>query len=136
MMSALTTEELEGPESDLPGRGRPHRRRWWIGSAAGIAVAIGLVAYGAFAGDAADIRVQDVGFVVHGAESVTLRFDVAKPKDVTVVCDVEALSHSFAQVGVAEITVGPASTTEQEVTVTIPTAEIAVSATAKSCQKP
>lgn len=135
-MNALTIEELEGPDSGLPTRAPRNKRRWWVISGIGIAIATGLVAYGSFAGQNSSIRVQDVGFVINGSESVTLRFNVAKPKDVTVVCDVEALSHSFAQVGVVEVTVGPANTSEQEVSVTIPTVETAVTATADSCTIP
>jgi hypothetical protein len=64
---------------------------------------------------------------------VDVTFEVTKPGDDTVSCRVQALSQSFAEVGVRTVEVGPADVATQRVTVTVPTAELAVSGTVASC---
>jgi len=47
---------------------------------------------------------------------------------------IRALSQSFGEVGVRTVEVGPATTDTVRVTVTVPTAELAVSGEVQSCQ--
>jgi hypothetical protein len=76
---------------------------------------------------------KDVGYHVDDATSVQVTFEVTKPRDDTVSCRVQALSQSYAEVGVRTVEIGPADVGTQRVTVTVPTAELAVSGTVASC---
>jgi len=80
------------------------------------------------------VRWDEVGFRVAGPTSTELTFDVTKDADATVSCRLQALSDSYAEVGVQTVEVGPAGTATQRVTATIPTAELAVSAVVVSCE--
>ncbi len=80
------------------------------------------------------VQWRDVGYHVDGATSIDVTFDVTKAPDTTATCHVEALSASYAQVGVADVEVGPGTTQTQRVSVTIPTAETAVTGTVRSCR--
>ncbi|WP_029291855.1 DUF4307 domain-containing protein [Cellulomonas sp. HZM] len=79
------------------------------------------------------VQWKDVGFKVTSASSTDATFDVTKDEDKSATCRVRALSQSFAEVGVRDVLVGPSSSRTQRVTVTIPTAELAVSASVQTC---
>ena len=76
---------------------------------------------------------QDAGYHVTDATSIQVTFQVTKPAGATVTCQVEALSQSFAQVGIQAVTVGPGTTSTETVSVTVPTSERAVTGTVDSC---
>lgn len=97
-------------------------------------VVVALVGWFAFSQPGNDVRGKDVGFSVLGPEAVTITFDVAKPKDATVVCELEALNSSYAQVGTRTVTIGPSDIAEARFTVEIATSEEAVTAVVKSCR--
>jgi len=78
------------------------------------------------------VQWKDIGFAVHGGDSVDITFEVTKDPESTATCRVRALSQSYAEVGVKDVHIGPGART-QRVTVVIPTAELAVSATVASC---
>jgi len=80
------------------------------------------------------VQWKTVGFHVTDASSTDVTFDVTKAKDATASCRVRALSQSFGEVGVRTVEVGPATTDTVRVTVTVPTAELAVSGEVQSCQ--
>ncbi|WP_255596094.1 DUF4307 domain-containing protein [Cellulomonas sp. C5510] len=80
------------------------------------------------------VRWDEVGFRVDGPTATELTFDVTKAPGTTAVCQVQALSERYAEVGVRTVEVGPAGTRTQRVTTTIPTAEQAVSAVVESCE--
>ncbi|MEP7762991.1 DUF4307 domain-containing protein [Sanguibacter sp. 25GB23B1] len=102
---------------------------------AGVAVAVlALVAWMAFAQEGNDVRGRDVGYSVTSPEVVEITFDVAKPKDATVVCTLEALNSSYAQVGTREVTIGPSTLAEARFTTEIATSEEAVTAVVESCR--
>lgn len=101
--------------------------------AAGAVVVLALVAWMAFAQEGNDVRGRDVGYSVKSPEVVEITFDVAKPKDATVVCTLEALNSSYAQVGTREVTIGPSTLAEARFTTEIATSEEAVTAVVESC---
>ena len=135
-MSALTADDLEGPESGRPVRHGPHWRRNATLAVIGLVLAVGVAVYMAFGGRTAGIEAHEVGFTVHGPESITLDFTVTKPEDATVDCTVEALATDFSQVGLTTVTVPASTTAQQDVTVTVPTTQTAVSAVVRSCVVP
>ncbi|GEL94919.1 DUF4307 domain-containing protein [Cellulomonas composti] len=126
------------PPAATPPAGRygPERSRRSPALIAAIAVAVvvGLVVVTWLAIGAARDPVQwkDVGFVVHDAGSVEVTFEVTKASDATATCRVQALSQSYAEVGVVDVEVGPGARS-QRVTTTVPTAELAVTGTVESC---
>ncbi len=80
------------------------------------------------------VQWRDVGYHVDGATSIDVTFDVTADPDATATCRVEALSASYAQVGVTDVEVAPGPTSTRRMTVTIPTAERAVTGTVRSCR--
>jgi len=107
------------------------RRR--IGWAAVSVVAAAVLVWVAIGVTDEQVTWKDVGYHVDGTTSTDVTFEVTKPKGDTVSCRVQALSQSFAEVGVRTVEIGPADTATQRVTVTVPTAELAVSGTVASC---
>lgn len=111
------------------------RRKLWarVGLAALILAALAVVAWLGWGAMRDPVQWRDVGFHVDGASSVAVTFDVTKATGTTVSCRVVGLSQSFGHVGVKDVTVGPGSTRTLRVTVTVPTAETAVSGTVTGC---
>ncbi|MGY4643548.1 DUF4307 domain-containing protein [Cellulomonas sp. URHB0016] len=109
--------------------------RRWLGWAVLGVVAVGLLVWVAIGVVDQPVSWKDVGYHVDDATSVQVTFEVTKPRDDTVSCRVQALSQSFAEVGVRTVEVGPAETGTRRVTVTVPTAELAVSGTVASCDR-
>jgi len=79
------------------------------------------------------VQWKDVGFDVAGSTSVDVTFEVTKAPSASAVCRVRALSQSYAEVGVLDVTVPPTGTATQRVTVTVPTTELAVTGTVEGC---
>lgn len=80
------------------------------------------------------VQWRDVGFSVQGPQAVEVTFDVVKDPAVTAVCTVHALSSGFAEVGVIEMTAGPAPARVERHTVTVATAELAVTGIVDGCR--
>jgi hypothetical protein len=80
---------------------------------------------------------QDVGFEVTGDTAVRVTFDVrfdgGLPDDAQAVCTVRALNQVMAEVGLRDVSVGPASRGAVRATVEIPTSERAVTGLVKEC---
>ncbi|RHA43652.1 DUF4307 domain-containing protein [Cellulomonas rhizosphaerae] len=113
---------------------RPRSRAWrFVGWGALAALVLAVVVW--VGGSALEDPVQwkDVGFDVTDASSTDVTFDVTKGQDETASCRVRALSQSFGEVGVRTVEVGPADTDTVRVTVTVPTAELAVSGGVQTC---
>lgn len=132
----VTGDQVPTPPAGRYGR-TPTRGRRRAARAALVALAVAGVALVAWIGlDQArtPVRWDEVGFRVDGPTSTELTFDVTKDPGATASCRVQALSDSYAEVGVQTVEVGPAGTATQRVTATIPTAELAVSAVVVSCE--
>lgn len=116
------------------GPARPRSRSWRIaGWGALVALAAAVVVWVGGAQLEDPVQWKDVGFSVTDASSTDVTFDVTKDQDATATCRVRALSQSFGEVGVRTIEVGPADTDTVRVTVTVPTAELAVSGQVQTC---
>ena len=80
---------------------------------------------------------QDIGFEVTGDSAVRVTFDVRfdgdLPDDAQAVCTVRALNHVTAEVGLRDVTVGPASAGVLRATADVPTSERAVTGLVKDC---
>ena len=111
------------------------RRRLWarLGLAALVVATLAVLAWLGWGVLRDPVQWRDVGFHVDGASSIEVTFDVTKAPTATVTCRVVGLSQSFGHVGVKDVTVGPGSTRTLRVTVTVPTAETAVSGTVTGC---
>lgn len=96
-----------------------------------VAASVAYMAWWAFS--TPTVRGKDVGFKIVSSELTQMTFDVAKPEDRTVICSIDALSQSYAQVGTRDVVIGPADIFEQRFTVDIRTSEMPVSATVESC---
>ncbi len=113
-----------------PSRRRPVTIAVVVGAIV-VAVALGWVAWGMLQPRADG----EVGrFEVVGDERVDLVLEVTRPVGRTAVCTVEALGAGFAQVGLADIVVDPATTAFSQVEVSIATSASATVATVRSCR--
>lgn len=79
------------------------------------------------------VRGKDVGFNIINSEVSEFTFDVAKPQDRSVLCSIDALNQSYAQVGTRDVLIGPAEQFEQRFTVEVRTSERPVSVTVNQC---
>lgn len=121
-----------------PGRydrqaGPLRRRLLWVLAAVGAVLALAIGGWYAWGVFHDPVQWQDVGFHVDDDRSIQVTFDVIKAPGSTVTCRVHALSHSFGEVGVTDVEVGPASTRTQRVTVAVATSELAVTGTVDRC---
>lgn len=78
---------------------------------------------------------QAVGYRVDSPSATEITFQVTTPVGGSATCRVQALSASYAQVGVLDVPVPPSETRTRRVTVTIPTVEEAVTAVVQSCDE-
>lgn len=79
------------------------------------------------------VQWKTVGFRVDGPASTQVTFDVTTDPGVGATCRVQALSASYAQVGVLDVEVPPADERTRRVTVTVSTVQEAVSGTVDGC---
>ena len=80
---------------------------------------------------------DDVGFTVHGAQSVEVVFDVNRTDpSVAVRCRLQALNQQFAQVGVLVVEVAASTQEQQRFRSTVATSEPAVTGVVESCWVP
>jgi hypothetical protein len=112
------------------------RARTWrrLALAALILAALAVLAWVGIATLRDPVQWRDVGYHVDGSTSIDVTFDVTKATTASATCRVRALSQAFAEVGVADVPVGPGTTSTQRVTVTIPTSERAVTGTVQTCR--
>jgi hypothetical protein len=116
-------------------------RRTRVLLAAGGAVLVALaVAWGAWVSHELTDRPltwQDVGFEVLGDDSTRVTFDVRfagdLPDDAEAICTVRALNQVMAEVGLRDVTLGPAARGVVRATVAVPTSERAVTGLVKEC---
>ncbi|HEY5516064.1 MAG TPA: DUF4307 domain-containing protein [Pengzhenrongella sp.] len=80
------------------------------------------------------VQWMDVGYSVKGPGRIDVTFDVIKDPAATAECTIHALSSGFAEVGVTQVTVGPAPDRIQRQTVTVATQELAVTGIVDTCR--
>jgi len=102
-----------------------------IGLLALVALAVAVWVAVAFADQ--PVRWDDVGYRVDGPASTQITFDVTMSPGASGTCRVQALSTSYAQVGVLDVVVGPSDRRTTRYTETIATAEEAVTAIVDTC---
>jgi hypothetical protein len=123
------------------GRRRPlgRRGRIAVGVLAGVLLALG-VAWAAWVSRAVTDRPltwQDVAFDVTGDTVTEVTFDVRfsadLPDDAEAICTLRALNQVMAEVGLRDVTVGPASRGTVRTTAQVATSERAVTGLVKEC---
>ncbi len=96
-------------------------------------VALGVAVWVALVFADQPVRWDDVGYRVDGPASTQITFDVIMAPGATAHCRVQALSSSYAQVGVLDVVVGPSEGRTSRYVETIATAEEAVTAIVDTC---
>jgi uncharacterized protein DUF4307 len=136
-----TTQSLDerygrGPRGG-PTRTRRTRLLFAGGAAAVLLLAVGWGAWVSHNVTDKPVTWQDVGYEVARDDLTRVTFDVRFARDVPAdgeaVCTLRALSESMAEVGLTDVTVGPASRRDLRVKAEIPTSERAVTGLVKEC---
>ncbi|MDE0573790.1 DUF4307 domain-containing protein [Demequina sp. B12] len=132
-MSNAPDHETEEELSDAV----PHlSKKGWTWVTVGLVALTGIATwYGVGQADQA-ARWATVGFSIDSATDAEVTFDVHLYTDETVECQVRAMNTSFAEVGVATVTVDPAEGESQRLTVPITTVEEATTAEVNYCDVP
>ena len=135
--AAATERSLDERYGRRPRSGRRTRAALVAG---GLVLAAGAVAWAAWVAQTVTDRPltwQDVAFDVTGDTVTRVTFDVRfagdLPDDAEAVCTVRALNQVAAEVGLRDVTVGPASREAVRTTVEVPTSERAVTGLVKEC---
>lgn len=77
---------------------------------------------------------RDLAYTVHDAGSVTVRFEVTKPQEMTAVCEVVAQEVGKAVVGRTDVTIPPSTERTTRHEVTLRTTTLAVIGLVKTCR--
>ena len=110
------------------------RRLQRVGLAALVVVAMIVLAWVGSGVLRDPVQWRDVGYKVEGPGSTRVTFDVTSDVGTAATCRVVALSSSYAQVGVLDVTVPPADHRTRRTTVTVPTVELAVTGGVEGCR--
>jgi hypothetical protein len=132
-----TTTALDERYGRRPGGGRRARVLVAVAGAALVALGVGWAAWVSQTVADRPLTWQDVGFEVAGDTVTRVTFDVRfagdLPADASAVCTVRALNTLSAEVGLRDVTVGPASREVARTTVDVATSERAVTGMVKEC---
>ena len=112
------------------------RWAWRIGIGMGAVVGLAVAVWVALVFAIQPVRWDTIGYKVNDATSTEITFDVITDPGTVAHCRVQALSASYAQVGVVDAVVGPSELRVTRYVQTIPTAEEAVTALADTCTVP
>lgn len=108
--------------------GRVRALLWALG-----AVALAGAVWLGLGAAATPVTWQDVGFTLED-ESVEVVFEVNRTRPATPVrCTLEALNHSYAQVGVLDVDIAPGTERSVRLAATVRTSEPAVTGLVKGC---
>lgn len=77
---------------------------------------------------------QEVSYRVVSSELVEVTFDLTKDRDATVICAIQALNQSKAEVGVNEVEIGPRDKRTTREQVGVVTSELATTGIVKNCR--
>lgn len=105
-----------------------------ITAVVGIAIIMGYAAWIAIA-NATDLSFQDVGFSIKDPWHAVVEYEISKPTDESVICQIEVLNEQFAIVGYREVLIGPGAVSTQRFQTTVNTTELGVTGLVKNCQK-
>lgn len=105
-----------------------------ITAVVGIAIIMGYAAWIAIA-NATDLRFEQIGFSIKDSWHAVVEYEISKPTDESVICQIEVLNEQFAIVGFREVLIGPGTVTTQRYQTTVNTIEMAVTGLVKDCQK-
>lgn len=110
------------------------RRLQRVGLAALVVVAMVVLAWVGSGVLRDPVQWRDVGYKVEGPDATRVTFDVTSDVGTAATCRVVALSSSYAQVGVLDVTVPSADHRTRRTTVTVPTVELAVTGVVEGCR--
>jgi hypothetical protein len=133
--SLSTAVPSRTPPPDRYGAPSPGRRLAVI--VASVVLAVTGLAWVIWAGlgqASADVRWTDVGFQIVDNSRVTVTYDVGKDPAATAVCSLQALDQAKSTVGIARVTIGPASARVTRRTDEIRTSALAVTGVVKECE--
>jgi hypothetical protein len=137
---AATERSLDERYGRRPGPGPRARAALVAGGLVLVAAAVAWAAWVALTVTDQAVTWQDVAFDVTGDTVTVVTFDVRfagdLPDDAEAVCTVRALNQVMAEVGLRDVTVGPASRETVRTTVQVPTSERAVTGLVKECAVP
>lgn len=123
---------------DRYGRSRQKgvdRRIGWVLAAALLLVGLAVLLFGNWQqADAVDART--IGYTINPDRTVEVRFDVSVAPGTPLVCAVEALSPSFAEVGWKAVELEPSEQRTRRVAETLVTTSEATTGHVKSCWVP
>lgn len=105
-----------------------------ITAVVGISAIAGYAAWIAIA-NATDLSYEDVGFSIKDPWHAVVEYEITKPTDESVICQLEVLNQQYAIVGYREVLIGPGAVQTQRFQTTINTTEEGVTGLVKNCQK-
>ncbi|SDQ69366.1 DUF4307 domain-containing protein [Quadrisphaera sp. DSM 44207] len=125
---------LRRPADRYGEAGAPRRRRRVVAGVAVLAAAaLAWVVWAGLAAAGREVRWETQGYDVVDDGTVVVTFTVAKDPEATARCEVEALSSTFARVGLTSADVGPAPQRGATATATVRTQERAVTGQVREC---
>ena len=129
------TTDRPPPPAGRYGRVPSPRRRLagWVAAGLALAVAGAWVVWAGLGQARADVRWSDVGFTIHGDQSVEVTYDVGKEPSSTAVCSLRALDRNKTAVGIARVTIGPTSAKVTRRTDSVRTSAQAVTGVVDDC---
>jgi hypothetical protein len=110
-----------------------HKTRNSILAIVGVALLTALAGYFGFA-NYSPVSFNDIGYRVLSNTAVEVDFEISKPLNATVICDIQALNNSYGVVGWKQVTIGVTATKTLAMTVTLVTTETAVTGLVDSCK--
>jgi hypothetical protein len=123
---ALQTRYGHGPS---PAR----RRAKQVGLGALVVATLAVVTWLGYGVLRDPVQWKPVGYSVKGPDRIDVTFDITKAPEATVRCTIVALSSTFAEVGVREVTVGPTEHATERFTESVATQELAVTGEVHLC---
>ena len=121
-MSTPINGETEYEDTSAGSRPNLTRKQWfWV--VLGIAAMTAIAAIYGLGAATQPVRWQDVGYTVDSPTSATVTFEVYLYSDVDATCQLQALNHQYAVVGVAEQEIARADGVEHRFTVDVTTVE-------------
>src|SRR5690625_7115996 len=118
------------------GAGKQGKMRvlWRVLLIVGGIIFVATALWAAFNLSRADVTWKDLGYSVHGPESVTVDFNVTKDPGTSARCTLEALNAHYAQVGLLDVDIPAADRATTRHSATLATQELAVTGIVNTCE--